>query len=665
MLPVHYNNKQLSDLEHSLQKEFLLTNEAGCYSSSTIILCNTRKYHGLLAVPQPLMNSEIYLLLSGLDETIIQGNRKIQFGTHRYPHVFSPEGYLHLEDFSFERIPQWTLKGEDIIVKKEMLLVPNENRLLIGYTVLEANENFQFWVQPLLAFRNIHQLTKANLNANKKSDTIANGIKVKIYDGFTDLTMQFSKQNEFIQSPDWYYNIEFTEEQNRGYEFSEDLYKPGYFKLVLKKGDQIIFSAGTEEINSRKLKGMFESELKKIIPYNDFDLCLNNAAEQFIVKGNKGTEITAGYHWFGRWGRDTFIALPGLTLVTGHPEIFKSVIDTMLPEMKDGLFPNIGSDENSSYNSVDAPLWFVWAMQQYVLFTGDNKLFWKKSYGHKIKSVLKHFRRGTLHNIKMQENGLISCGEIGLALTWMDAVTEGRTVTPRIGMPVEINALWYNAICFALKAARAVNDKKFISEWEELPEKISQSFKQVYWDEHRSYLADCVHADYTDWSLRPNQIIALSLPFSPVDDEIKKQVLKTVENKLLTPRGLRTLSPDDANYKGVYEGNQKNRDDAYHQGTVWVWLLGHFAEAYLKLNGRNGVPFIKELYDGFESAISEKCLYSMAEIFDGDAPHKARGAIAQAWSVAELLRIKYMLGKYENHIENKKEAHPQTLSHVS
>lgn len=650
---IHFSKEQLHNLDFSLERELIQANSRGAYCSSSLINCNTRKYHGLLVVPQPQIDDTKYVLLSTLDETILQGVKRIKLGTHRYPNIYFPEGCYYLEDFSYERCPQWSIRADGILIQKEILLVKEEERILIRYIIKEAKSSFQLQFDPFLAFRKIHAVGKCNLLANAKSEKITNGAKFKMYSGFSDLFLQFSKKPEFVAAPDWHYNNEYNQERERGYEYREDLYSPGYFKLSVKKGDQIIFSAGLSEINPRKLKGLMESEMKKRIALRGFNDCLENAAQQFISHGKNGTEITAGFHWFGTWGRDTFIALPGLTLATNQPEVCKEVIDTMLKDLKDGLFPNTGKGNNAAYNTADASLWFFWALQQYAIHRGTTSKIWYE-YGSKMKSILKNYRKGTLHNIHMKENGLLFAGEHGAAVTWMDAVVDGKPVTPRIGMMVELNALWYNAICFALETATLAKDEKFIEEWNAIPLLIEKSFRETFWDGEKKYLADCMGENHQDWSLRPNQIFAASLPYSPVTDEIKLSVLEVVKEKLLTPRGLRTLSPDDKHYTGIYFGNQRERDLAYHQGTVWPWLLGHFAEAYLKAYGDEGELFIQSLYENFAYSILEFGIGTIAEIYDGDEPHKARGAISQAWSVAELLRIRNMIAHYKGKTKTKK-----------
>ncbi|MFN8144791.1 MAG: amylo-alpha-1,6-glucosidase [Bacteroidia bacterium] len=639
---IQFDKKQLVNLQYVLSRELLRTNKRGTYASSTIIGCNTRKYHGLLVAPQPQIDNDLHVLLSSVDETVLQRDAEFHLAIHKFPGgVFHPKGHKYVTDFSFDPVPTWTYAVGGVILKKEIILLSEMDCVMIRYTLVDAHSPTTLRLMPFLAFRNYHSLSKANTYANKKFTEISNGVKLRLYNGYSELAMQTSKAAEYVSVPDWHYNFEYPLEQERGYDFKEDLFTPGYFEFSMKKGEQVIFSASLEELAPRRLKALFQSEEDNRVPRNNFEESLAGTAKQFVVQREKKTEVVAGYHWFGRWGRDTFISLPGLTLVTEKPELCKAVLATMASQMKNGLFPNMGN----AYNSVDAPLWFFWALQQYSLFTGQEESVWK-NFGPKMRSVLDAYRGGTDYNIHMQENGLIYAGVQGHALTWMDAVVDGKPVTPRIGMPVEINALWYNAICFALHLAHKSGDQKFIDQWIDLPPIIAASFVRTFWDEKRGYLADVVDGDHKDWSVRPNQVIVTSLPYSPVEDSMKAAVLLKVQNELLTPRGLRTLSPKDPAYKGTYFGDQKTRDRAYHQGTVWPWLTGHFAEGYLKLHGKNGIPFIRHLYEGFAPTLMEHGMSSISEIYDGDPPHRAEGAISQAWSVAELLRINYLLNKY-------------------
>ncbi len=645
---IEFDKSQLINLEYSLGKELIRSNRAGAYASKTIVGCNTRKYHGLLVVPQPGIDDENHVLLSNLDETIIQHDAEFNLGIHKYPGgVYDPKGHKYIRDFEADPIPFIIYRVGGVVLKREMLFMKNHDRMLMKYTLLDAHSRTRLRFKPFLAFRNVHQLSRANMQVIDKYENTENGIRMRLYPGYSYLYLQFSKLVEYTHVPEWYYKIEYQEEMNRGYDYQEDLFVPGFFELPIRKGESIVFSAGIREANPRTLKRLFSAEIKQRIPRDSFENCLANAAQQFIVKKGKKTGIIAGYPWFGRWGRDTFIALPGLLFVTGNIQTGKAVIDTMIVDLKGPLFPNIGEGYQSTYNSVDAPLWFFWALQQYALFSGKKQSVWKE-YGKKMKLILNGYRKGTRFNIKMQENGLIYAGEQGLALTWMDAVVNGKPVTPRTGMQVEINALWYNAIMFSIEMAELAGDKKFVADWKKIADGIPTVFEETFWDDQRQYLADYVNGDFKDWSVRPNQIFAASLPYSPVNEEIRKAVITKVQQELLTPRGLRTLSPKNPYYKGVCYGDQATRDQAYHQGTVWPWLLGPFTEAYLKIHGKSGLSFVNELYHGFEEVMTEAGIGTVSEVYDGDPPHRAGGAISQAWSVAELIRTKYLIDLYEN-----------------
>ncbi len=642
---IQFDKTQLINLKYSLDREFIRSNRAGSYASSTIINCNTRKYHGLLVCPMPQLDNENHVLLSGLDETIIQRSREFHLGVHQYPDFVSP-GHKYIHDYSSEPIPQITYRVGGVELKKEMLLVEDEEQILIKYSLLNAHSPTKLRLHPFLAFRNTHKLSNANMDVNTKYQEIENGMKYRMYDAYPFLHMQLSKNNEYTAAPNWFYNLEYCQERMRGYDYREDLYVPGFFEVELKKGESVVFSASLSPNDTNSLKRKFTTQLKKRIPRDNYEHCLQNSAQQFFIRHNEETEVIAGFPWFGRWGRDTFIALPGLTLPMGDNKTLKAAIDTMSAEMTDGLFRNMGNHDEADVNSVDAPLWFFWTIQQYGEATRQKKKIWQ-DYGEKMKLILNGYRQGLQYNIKMHDNGLVYAGVAHKALTWMDAMVGDKPVTRRMGYNVEINALWYNAVCYALELARYNKDHDFVAQWKEMPEKIEDNFVRTFWNADKGYLADFANEGKTSWRIRPNQIFAASLKYSPISDEIKKAVVDTVQEHLLTPKGLRTLSPRAPKYSGSYRGDQATRDKAYHQGTVWPWLLGHFCEAYLKLHGKSGVNFVRKIYLGFEEDMEKHGIGSISEIYDGDPPHEARGAISQAWSVAELLRIKMLLDQYE------------------
>ncbi len=550
MAYLKFDKSQLINLEYSLTKEFIRSNRAGSYTSTTIVYCNTRKYHGLLVAPVENLDDDRHVLLSSFDETIIERENEFNLGIHKYQgDIYSPRGHKYVRDFIADPTPTIVYRVGGVVLVKESLLVEKEEQFMIRYTITESDVPVQLRFRPFLAFRNMHQLSKANLYANTKAVIIPNGAKIRLYDGYPFLHMQFSKQVEFVPAPDWYFGIEYNKELRRGYDYKEDLFVPGYFELSAKKGDVIIFSAGTAKANPEQLKRKYSLELTKRTPRDSFKHCLINSAQQFFIKRNKKTEIIAGFPWFGCWGRDTFIALPGLTLAIGDTGTCKDVLDTQVAKLKNGLFPNMGGDDSPAFNSVDAPLWFFWALQQYTRVVKSYTEIWR-SYGKAVKSILEAYRNGTSYNIKMHDNGLIYSGEPGKALTWMDAVVNGKPVTPRVGFAVEINALWYNAIMFSIELAKKAKDEAFISDWESLPPRIQTSFLELFWDQKKGYLADVVDNKGADWSVRPNQVIAVSMEYSMLSNDIKKAVLSVIERDLLTPRGLRTLSPTNENYKG-------------------------------------------------------------------------------------------------------------------
>lgn len=638
---IKFDKARVVNLEYSLTREILRSNRAGSYSSTTIVGCNTRKYHGWLVCPVDELGGERHVLLSSVDATVVSNGQSFNTGIHKYRgDHYSPKGHKYVEDFDIQDIPGMTYRVGNVIMKQERILVHYEEQLLIRYTIIDTDEPVKLQLRPFLAFRNIHQLTRANMWANTRTEPVPNGVKIRMYEGFPYLHMQLSARAEFVPVPDWYLGIEYTEEQKRGYDYSEDLFVPGFFEISASKGDVIVLSVSTVEEKPAGLKAKFTRTLSTKIPRSDFRNCLRNAAQQFIEKRGENTNIIAGYPWFGSWGRDTFISLPGLALARKSEDLYAAVIDTQVRRMKGGLFPNMGDHDNPAFNSVDAPLWFFQALYSYGL---DQKETWKR-YGTAMKDVLNAYRSGTSFGIHMRENALIYSGAPGKALTWMDAVVHGVPVTPRDGYAVEINALWYNAVCFSLDCARAARDRSFLKEWEKLPELIARSFNEIFWDEELGYLADYVNDnEKRNMQVRPNMVIATSLPYTMLTRDQMKRILDIVNRMLVTPRGLRTLSPSEEGYKGIYCGDQETRDSAYHQGTVWPWLAGPFCDGWLRVYGEGGVSRVRKLIMGFEETLTEAGISTISEIYDGDPPHSPRGAISQAWSVGEILRIYTLL----------------------
>lgn len=634
---IKFDKAHVVNLEYSLSREILRTNRAGSYSSTTIVGCNTRKYHGLLVCPVDALGGERHVLLSGLDSTVVSNGQSFNTGIRKYQgDYYSPKGHKYIEDFDIQDIPGMTYRVGNVFMKQERLLVHYEEQFLLRLTIIDTDEPVKIQLRPFLAFRNVHQLTHANMWANTRVEEIPGGIRSRMYDGFPWLNMQLSCKSEFVPVPDWHLGVEYVEEQKRGYDFSEDLFVPGFFEFTAGKGDVIVFSASTSEEKPTGFKTKFTRTVSSKIPRSDFCNSLRNAAQQFIEKRGEDTTIVAGYPWFGSWGRDTFISLPGIALARKQEDLYAAVLDTQVRRMKDGLFPNMGEADNPAFNSVDAPLWFFQAIYSYGL---EAREAWKR-YGAAMKAVLGAYRDGTSFGIHMRDNGLIYADAPGKALTWMDAIVDGVPVTPRSGYAVEINALWYNAVSFALDCARSARDRTFVKEWEKMPDLIASSFAELFWDEEMGYLADYVSdTEKRNMLVRPNMVIATSLPYTMLTKEQMKSILDIANRMLVTPRGLRTLSPSEEGYQGIYCGTQEKRDSAYHQGTVWPWLLGPFCEGWLRVYGEGGVSRVRKLIMGFEETLTEAGISTISEIYDGDPPHEARGAISQAWSVAEVLRI--------------------------
>lgn len=639
---ISFNEQDLRKEEILFEREFICTNHKGSFSYSTVANLFTRSYHGFFAIPQPQFSADEHIMLSALDETLECNGIVYNLGNRQYPGKIHPKGYQFLTAFELSRGVKWQYNCNGLILSKELIFHPEEDRIFIHYHLLKADDTVKISLEPFFGFRRKGHLQHATA-LNEAPSHLENGLSFQLYPDFSPLIIQYNTSLNYRHEPLWFYNTEYLRELDRGYAFREDLFRPGDMTCEMHQGDDLIVTIGTKRLNPVNINKAISDAYNKLLPLNTKDDCLERAARQFIIRREGKTEIIAGFPWFGRWGRDTLIALPGLTLSRGDVATFEDVMSTLLSEMQHGLLPNVGHGDELEFNSVDAPLWIFWAMQEYEKKLGREKAAVWDKWGDKMIATLQAYREGTVHQIGMDDDGLINAGEEGYALTWMDAVINGYAVTPRIGKPVEINALWYNAVCFMLELAEAANDHAFIAEWKHLPPLIKKSFKQSFWSKEKGYLADILRGDEPDFSIRPNQVFALSLPYSIPAKTQAKSILSVVKKNLYTPKGLRTLSPDHPDYTGRYFGSQVCRDHAYHQGTVWPWLLGHFAEAWLKTYGESGKSFIRDVYDAFDDDMIEHGLASVSEVYDGDAPHKAGGTVSQAWSISELIRIKNML----------------------
>jgi predicted glycogen debranching enzyme len=641
---LNYSKDKLINLNYSLNKELLRTSRTGGYSSSTIIGCNTRKYHGLLVLPQPDVDGGRHVLLSNVDEKLIINDSEFNLSARIYPNGYIfPKGHKYIRAFSSEPNMKLSYRIGNTLFDKEYVFVEKQSRLLMKYTLQDTQaKSITFRISPLLAYRSIHTVTQANLDISHRYEPIANGASWQLYPGYSRLFFQVSKNAEYIHNPDWHFNIEYPGEKDRGYEFNEDLFVPGFFDIELKKNESVVISIGLEEKIPSGFKRSFAAELNKRFVRDSYENCLRNAADQFLIHRYGRDEIIAGYHWYGRWGRISFIALPGICLAECNEAVFHGVMENLIKELKNGHFANVISKEQLYYTSLDTAFWFFRALHKYHQITDGKAAIWK-NYGGTIKQILESFRNFEAGGLEIHDNGLIHTRKEGEAISWMDAIVDGKPVTDRQGYLVEVNALWYDALKFFLEQAEIHEDRTFIKKWKAYPEKIERSFSEIFWNEKKGYLADYVDGDYKNWTIRPNMIFAMSETFSPLSSLQKEYVLKKVVDELLTPRGLRSLSPNDPDYQGKCVGDQRTRDLAAHQGTAWPWLLGAFAEAYLKLHKKTGKAYVEKIYMGFEEEMKNAGVGTVSEIYDGNPPYEAKGAISHAGSVAELLRIKWML----------------------
>ena len=639
-----FEKAPMTNLQDSLPRELLRTNRSGAYSCSTIVDCNTRKYHGLLVVPVPELDDENHVLLSSLDVTVIQHGAEFNLGLHKYQgNNFSPKGHKYIREFDCDKVPTTLYRVGGVILKKEVVFQHYEDRLLIRYTLEDAHSATTLRFRPFLAFRSVRQFTHENGVASREYHEVDGGIKTCMYAGYPDLYMQFSKKNEFHFVPDWYRGLEYPKEQERGYSSNEDLYVPGYFEMPIKKGESIVFSASTSEIKTRSLKALFEKEVADRAPRDNFFHCLVNAAHQFHNRVGEDRYLLAGYPWFKCRARDTFIALPGLTLAIGETDYFELVMKTAERGIREFMEEKPLTVKIYEMEQPDVLLWAVWAVQQYAKHVGREKGYAK--YGKLVTDIMKYIVAGKHPNLTLEANGLLHTEGRERAVTWMNSTANGRPVVPRTGFIVEFNALWYNALKFCAALAASRNDEKSVKELEERAALAKESFVKVFLNDY-GYLFDYVDGPMMDWSVRPNMIFAVALDYSPLSQDQKKGVVDICTRELLTPKGLRSLSPKSGGYNPMYVGPQTQRDYAYHQGTAWPWLGGFYMEACLKLYKRTRLSFIERQMVGYEDEMAYHCLGIISELFDGNPPFHGRGAMSFAMNVAEILRTLKMLESY-------------------
>jgi len=613
------------NLDIALRREWLETNGLGGFASSTIAGLNTRRYHGLLiAATKPPVGR--MLLLSKLEETLVVDGRRHDLSANRYPGVVHPQGHLLLKEFRQEPFPVFVYEIEGLELEKSVFMVHGENTSVIHYVVrapagaIPAACTLE--LRPLIAFRDYHATTHENGALDPRFESDGDSVKLTPYAGLPSLYLNHSGAD--IQPAGfWFRNFEYDRERERGLDFREDLFNPLVLVFDLHRDASASVAASTERRPAHVTA-----------PTPSSGPPLERSADQFIVARSSQTTVIAGYHWFGDWGRDTMIALPGLTLATRRYDLAKSILLAFAGYVDRGMLPNRFPDagETPEYNTVDATLWFFEAVRALLACTGDYDFVRANLYSV-LSDIVSWHERGTRYGIRVDSDGLLHAGEPGVQLTWMDAKIGDWVVTPRQGKPVEIQALWYNALRVIEDLARRYGHAADSHHYREMADRARDSFAPLFWNETAGCLYDVVDGDARDAAIRPNQIFAVSLFHKMLPPDKARAVVDAVERHLLTPYGLRTLAPGDPRYRGRYEGDPASRDSAYHQGTVWPWLIGPFVDAYLHVHGQ-APPCLDEL----QRYAAEEGLGQVPEVFDGDPPHRAGGCIAQAWSVAELLR---------------------------
>jgi predicted glycogen debranching enzyme len=648
---IQFGKDTCGDLDAALRREWLETNGLGGFASSTIVGLNTRRYHGLLvATLKPPV--ERFVLLSKLEETLFIDGQPFDLSANRYPGAVHPQGFRYLKQFRLDPFPTFTYEVEGIEIEKTVFMVHGENSTVVQYELKKNNhperpKNLSLEVRPLIAFRDYHSTTHENGAINPAVEERSGSASVTPYQGLPSLHLAHNAV-ELRKTGDWYRNFEYGVERERGLDFSEDLFSPFVlrFDLRLRRQGSVIASIGRHDVDQvakyRQAEITRRREAEMASPIEDnFVRSLVAASDQYIVSRGEQKTVIAGYHWFSDWGRDTMIALPGLTLPTGKYEVARSILRTFAKHVDQGMLPNRFPDagETPEYNTVDATLWFFEAARAYLAYTGDLDFVRNELYPV-FADIISWHARGTRYGIKVDASGLLSSGEPGVQLTWMDAKVGDWVVTPRRGKPVEIQALWYNALCIMEDLARKIGDEASQKRYRNMATVASWSFNRLFWNENAGCLYDVTNGAPPDPSIRPNQIFAVSLTHSMLSPERARSVVEKVKEHLLTPYGLRSLASSDPQYRGRYTGGPVERDGAYHQGTVWPWLMGPFITAYVRVNGgsdvarRQAAEWLAPLRDH----LADGGLGHISEILDGDAPQRPAGCMAQAWSVAEVLR---------------------------
>ena len=615
-----FNKAELVNLSYSLKREILLANKSGAVCNTSTVTCNTRRYHGLLSVTLDRFGGDKFLLLSSLDETLVLSGKRFNLGIHCYGDIYDPRGHKYIIDFEADPAPKITYKVGDLVFTKTLLLNPERDQVFIRYALVEGPASVKLLLKPFLAFRNVHDLTQRNDAAQTAARLVPGGVSFKLYPGFPDLYLQLNTRSaDFESSPCWYEGITYSDEYRRGFDCREDLFVPGTLSLTLKQGEEAVFSASIAEANPAQLKRSFNAIYAATPAISNFHDQLVRCANLLIVNHNNRKKINAGFSWL-KTGllRETLLALPGLTLCAGHPEEFEEILDNLIADEQERLFRRT--------TQVESPLYLPVILQKYIKFGADPQKVWK-----------------------MQPNGLLWAQMYGVALSWMNAYIYGSPVTERAGYQVETNAFWYNALCFAIdmETRFGTAGSSFVARWTPVRDRVLENFIPTFWNPETGCLADYVDGNGRNQDIRPNQIYALAVDYSPVPDDRIASILRVFDGELVTRRGIRTLSPRDVKYRGVYEGTQIDRDLAYQQGCCWPFLLAPYVEVCLKLKGESFVKKAEWLTEGFFEDLGKHGVGAFSELYDGDPPHEPHGAISSATSTAALLSVEFFIDRFK------------------
>ena len=637
-----FNKAELVNLSYSLKREIICANRTGAYCNTSIVACNTRRYHGLLGVPVDNFGGSKYMLLSAVDESLMVNGKLFNLGIHCYGDIYEPRGHKYIVDFSADPVPVITYRVGQIEFTKSILLVPDKDQVMLRYELKKSPSKIQMILKPFLAFRSVHSLTSQNSSARTDYKPVKNGVAFNMYEGFPDLNLQLSTSAfEYKPSPCWYNGVTYSDEARRGFACKEDLFVPGSFTLGLSEGDSVILSASVSEENPSTIKRKYNAALKATPGIGSFRDQLLHCADVLIRDRNGRKSITAGFSWlYTGLLRETLFALPGLTIYAGRPGAFEEILDDLIAANQERFY--------SRTTQVEAPLMLAGVLREYIEAGASAKAVWKK-YGSVVKGVIESYSPGVRKEIALHPNGLLWAQKDNTALTWMNAYIDGRPVTERAGYQVETNAFWYDSLCFAIENETLYGrkDSPFIAAWTPVRDLVKENYQKTFWNPQCGYLADYVDNNGQNMDVRPNQLFALSVASSPISDDIAGSIVNVVDRELVTARGIRTLSPRDVKYKGVYEGTQTERDLAYQQGCAWPALLYPYAKVVFKMRGQSFCKKAEWLIEGFYADLNKHGVGAFSELYDGDPPHEAHGAISSALSTAALICVERLINKYK------------------